>query len=105
MERLIGEVTNNVVEVEALIEGLLLCKDLKIRKLEIEGDSVLIVNALRSGSTQNWRLNNLVSRALEIIKLFKTFTTNHIYGEGNTKANSLANLGVDGVWLARVGYG
>lgn len=39
--------SNNQVELEALIEGLYLCRELGIKKLVIEGDSLIILIALR----------------------------------------------------------
>lgn len=67
----------------ALIEGLRVCKDLNIEKLEIEGDSAIIINALRKGSMPNWKLNYLLSMTLNIINTFKKCTFNHIFREGN----------------------
>lgn len=50
--------TNNVAKIQAPIEGLTLCRDLGIKKLEVEGDSTIIINSLRTSNTPNWRLNS-----------------------------------------------
>ncbi|XP_057855640.1 uncharacterized protein LOC131065203 [Cryptomeria japonica] len=94
-----GIITNNWAELLALVEGLLLCRKLEVKCLDIKGDSTIIVNALRIGSIPNWKLNSLLSKALDLCKGFDRFIVNHIYREGNKRADELANLGVDGIKL------
>lgn len=53
----LGIATNNVVELEALHEGLKLSIKLKINRIIIEGDSQIILNTLRKRKTPNWVLN------------------------------------------------
>lgn len=98
----VGFNTNNWAELMALVEGLYLCRKLGVKNLEIEGDSAIIVNALRKGSMPNWRLNTLLSKALDLCRDFYRFTVNHIYREGNKRADEFANLGVDGINLLSV---
>ncbi|XP_059064100.1 uncharacterized protein LOC131856357 [Cryptomeria japonica] len=92
----IGKTSNNIAEFEALTAGLLYSSTLGIKKLAIEGDSQIPINAIRIGNIANWHLKPLLDRALTIIRKFKHCTINHIYREGNSGADSLANLGVDG---------
>ena len=54
----LGIATNNIVELEAINEGLTFYNKLKIKKLIIEGDSQIILNALRNRSTPNWMINS-----------------------------------------------
>ena len=63
-----GEATNNWAKLNALVEGLLLRKSLNIKHLEIEGDSAIIINALRKGSLSNWRLDAKLAKDLELYK-------------------------------------
>ncbi|XP_059067866.1 uncharacterized protein LOC131858594 [Cryptomeria japonica] len=93
----LGKVTNNTTEILSLIEGLNMCKELGITKLEIEGDSAIIINAIRKKETPNWKLNGMLEKALEILDNFEDYTVNHIYKEANRAADELANLGVDGI--------
>lgn len=86
----------------ALVEGLHLCRKLGVKNLEIEGDSAIIVNALRKGSMPNWRLNTLLSKALDLCRDFDRFIVNHIYREGNKRVDELANLGADSINLLSV---
>lgn len=51
--KFLGKVTNNVVEMEALVEGPKLSLALDIRKLVIEGDSQIILNTIRKRGTPN----------------------------------------------------
>ncbi|XP_057819172.2 uncharacterized protein LOC131032236 [Cryptomeria japonica] len=93
----IGIKTNNWAELMALVEGLHLCRRLGVKNLVIEGDPTIIINALRKCSMPNWRLNTLLSKAIDLCKGFDRFTVNHIYREGNKRADELANIGADDI--------
>ncbi|XP_059066571.1 uncharacterized protein LOC131857838 [Cryptomeria japonica] len=95
----VGIKTNNWAELMALVEGLHLFRKLGVKNLDIEGDSAIIVNALRKGNMPNWRLNTLLSKAIDLCKGFDRFIVNHIYREGNKRADELANMGADGIKL------
>lgn len=43
----------------------------------------------------HWQLNEFLLKSLELIQLFSKVTFNHIYREGNSRANQLANLDAD----------
>ncbi|XP_057816194.2 uncharacterized protein LOC131029647 [Cryptomeria japonica] len=87
--------SNYKAKILALIEGLHLCQNRGIHNLAIEGDSTIIINGLRKGSLPDWKLNALLSRALGLLGDFKKMTFNHIYREGNSRADALANVGAD----------
>ncbi|XP_059068352.1 uncharacterized protein LOC131858894 [Cryptomeria japonica] len=95
----VGIKSNNLAELMALVEGLHLCRKLGVKKLDIEGDYAIIVNALKKGSMPNWRLNTLLSRAIDLCRGFERFTVNHIYRESNKRADELANMGADVIHL------
>lgn len=92
----LGHTTNNLAELEAVKEGLTLCNRIKIRKLIIEGDSQIILNALRKRTTPNWRINSSLEEAIKKIDNIEEVIIQHIYREGNTEADKLANEGADG---------
>ncbi|XP_059064718.1 uncharacterized protein LOC131856806 [Cryptomeria japonica] len=98
-EKPIGIETNNRAEFMALVEGLEMCKASGVEKLVVEGDSAIVINALRNGSILNWRLDMLLSRALKFGKAFKSIIFNHIFQEGNSRSDELANMGADGLYL------
>jgi ribonuclease HI len=89
--------TNNFAELEALEKGLLLCLELGLTKVIIEGDSQIILNAIRKRATPNWALNSKLSDVLTLIDQLADSRICHILREGNQKADALANKGADGV--------
>ena len=93
----INPTTNNLAEFTALEEGLQSCINLGISKLIIEGDSQIILNALRNRATPNWILNSRLLEVLSLLDKFEEIKFCHIYREGNSKADILANLGADGI--------
>jgi len=93
--------TNNEVEVQALILGVRLCRDLKIRNLEIEGDSMIVINGLRSKRLVNWKLQAKFDKALSLLEGFDRVTFNHILREGNQEADRLSNIGQMGSQLEK----
>lgn len=64
------------------------------RKLWLECDSMLVVQAFRNDKLVSWQLKNGWSNAVNLSKLI-IFTIGHIYPEGNTCADRLASHGVN----------
>ncbi|XP_057817988.2 uncharacterized protein LOC131031006 [Cryptomeria japonica] len=91
-----GISSNNEAELRALHEAIKLCKILKLGKINIEGDSTIVINALRKGNIPNWKLNAILSNVMIDIQSLVEITFNHIYREGNSRADQLANKGADG---------
>ena len=89
--------SNNLAELEALDLGLQLCISLGLSKVIIEGDSQIILNAVRKRVTPNWVLNSKLKEVLMHIDQIEEIQICHIFREGNQKADWLANKGVDGV--------
>ena len=94
--KLIKLTSNNLAELEAVLEGIKLCIKLGLTKVIIEGDSQIVINALRKKSTPNWVLNSKLEEVLKIIEDLVTLQLTHIFREGNIKADKLPNLGADG---------
>ena len=87
--------SNNLAQLEALIEDLRLNQDIKIKKLIIEGDSQIILNVLGKRETPNWILISKLEYALYIVDNLKETIIKHIYREGNKEENNLANKGAN----------
>lgn len=87
----IGSTTNNVAEATVVVEGLLLCHEIGIQNLEIKGHSTIIINSLRLGNSCNFKINNLIKRARDLLPYFNSIIINHICREGNCRADKLAN--------------
>ena len=88
--------TNNLAELEALDQGLLLCYKLGLSKIIIEGDSQITLNAIRKRDTPNWVLNSKLREVLVHLDRFEDYQIGHIFREGNRIADGLANKGADG---------
>lgn len=87
----IGEVTTKWENISSLIEGQDWCKELGLKKLKIEGDSSIIINALRKGSLTNSRLDTQLSKSFELCKYFDKLLINCIYHKGNKRMDELEN--------------
>ena len=68
----------------------------------IEGDSQIVLNALRKRSTPNWVLNSKLEEILSLIDKLEVYLITHIFREGNQIADKLANLGADGSDILRI---
>ena len=93
MARLCFDCTNNVAEYEACVMGLEAVIDLKIKILEVYGDSSLVIYQVRG----DWdtRHPNLVPYRDYILRLFPSFDViifEHIPREVNQLADALATL-------------
>ena len=88
--------SNNIVELEALERGLQLCENLRLSKIIVEGDSQIILNAIRKKKTPNWVLNSKLQNVLMLLDKFEDIQISHIFREGNKKADVLANMSADG---------
>ena len=92
----LGISSNNIGELEALKEGLQLSLKNEIKRIIIEGDSQIIINAIRKHQTLNWVMNSKLEYVLSLIDQFKETRFQHIYREGNNEADKLANKGANG---------
>ena len=95
-DKSIDPTTNNLMELEALQVGLQICVDLGITNIIIEGNSQVVLNAIKKCSMPNGVLNSKLEEVLNIMALFLDIQIWHIFREGNKKADQLANKGVDG---------
>ncbi|KAI5353306.1 hypothetical protein L3X38_006199 [Prunus dulcis] len=67
--------SNNEGEYEALLVGLLLAKELSIKKLTIYSNSQLITNqASREYMAKHQRITLYIDKVQELLKAFPTFT-------------------------------
>ncbi|XP_074299382.1 uncharacterized protein LOC141630466 [Silene latifolia] len=86
--------TNNEAEYEALILGLQLALDLKIRHLQVYSDSQLIVNHVNNSyASRDPTMMAYLEIAQELKLRFKTFNNKQIPRDQNVEADALAALG------------
>ena len=85
--------SNNVAEYNALLIGLQVAHEMRVRYLEAYGDSKLIVNQVKG--KYEVRHENLIlyyHKVIEIANLFDGFYIGHESRFQNTKADALAAL-------------
>ena len=98
-------VTNNMAEYLAFIEGCKLCNKHNIKDIEIQGDSLLILNQL--GNIYKVKSENLIPLNNEgkmLLSNFNNYKLIHIKREFNTFADTLANKGVNEIEQIEVGF-
>ena len=101
-KKYIGTTTNNVAEYKALLNGLLLAKEKGITRLEVYGDSKLVIEQI----TGNWKVKSrlLIPIHREICAVlinnpFEQITFQHVYRKNNKRADELANEALDAVLI------
>ena len=88
--------TNNYAEYVGVLVGLRGAINKGIRKLNVEGDSMLVVKQL----TGEWKvksdnLMNVYNKCMDLKSEFDEITFSHIYRDKNSRADELANLAID----------
>lgn len=92
----IGLATNNVAEYEALIAGLELALDHEITEIEIQVDSELVMQQMSGNwKIRNERLRALAVKARSLMERFDGAEIKHVRRAHNTRADRLANVGMD----------
>lgn len=95
ISRYLGIQTNNYAECFAVILGIYEACRRKIKDLEVEGDSMLVINQLKGKwKVNNKDLKNLYLSIQQTLKQFNNITYKHIYRNNNKRADELANIGV-----------
>ena len=88
--------TNNLVEAQALLVGLILEKRCNVSTIYIKGDSQVIINSCLSQTSHTWKLAYNLQQCQDLIDSFQATCFSHTLREGNKLANCLANLGCEG---------
>lgn len=96
LSHFLGRQTNNVAEYEALLAALRYALSSGFESLEVRSDSELMVMQI-SGKykVKNPSLQQLHSKARELIKQLSSFSISHIRRERNQPADALANDAID----------
>lgn len=93
----VGEnATNNHAEYAGLILGLQQAKEFKIKKIIVEGDSLLVINQMKGiykCNSQN--LIELYKKAKELEKYFDCIEYIHVLRENNVRADELSNISIE----------
>ena len=88
--------TNNQAEYTGLIIGLTEAKNMDIKHLTVEGDSLLVIKQMRGEyKVKSDKLLDLYNQAKELANSFETISFNHIYRNNNKRADELSNIGIE----------
>src|SRR5687767_10711561 len=94
--RFIGRATNNVAEYQALIVGLEKAAELGAKKIQIRGDSELIIKQMKGEyRVRHPELKRLYEEAQQLLRQFKEARLDHNFRHKNALADKLANLAMD----------
>ncbi|XP_074327249.1 uncharacterized protein LOC141665167 [Apium graveolens] len=86
--------TNNEAEYEALIMGLVIAKDVKIRSIDVNCDSLLIINHVKgSYKAKDPKMVTYLDITKKLTNYFDNFNIQQIPRENNVQADTLAGLG------------
>lgn len=94
--KFIGVKTNNFSEYSALIFGLTKAIEMGIEILNVQGDSLLVINQV-SGiyKVKSEDLLPLYEKVNELKKQFKLIEFYHVYREKNKRADELSNIALE----------
>jgi ribonuclease HI len=91
LNRLDRKCTNNQTKYEALLFGLQILYDMRVKHVEAYDDSLLVVQQVsKVCQCLNGSLNAYLDKCLDIISCVDEFGIYHIPREENPKANTLA---------------
>ena len=92
-----GVSTNNVAEYSALVEGLSIAINLKIKAISCFLDSELVVKQVRGEyRVKDENLKILYLKVLDLKSKFKQISFNHVRRKDNSLADKLVNEALDG---------
>lgn len=92
----LGVCTNNYAEYKGLHQGILAAIEKKINRIEVFGDSLLIINQMnRKWECRHKGLRPIFDDLSVMILSFGSITFNHVPREKNAIADSLANEAMD----------
>ncbi|XP_060202124.1 uncharacterized protein LOC132630571 [Lycium barbarum] len=89
-----GIATNMEAEAEAIKQALKFCKDHNIQQVQLETDSLVLLNILQDTWIIPWELRNQVEEIKQDMRAIQV-QINHIFREGNMLADFLANHALD----------
>jgi ribonuclease HI len=96
VSRYLGETTNNVAEYQALLHGLQLALSLGVKHLEIQADSLLVVQQVKGAyQVKTPHLLPLWRQAHKTLQQFDAWTISHIDRSFNRDADRLARQAID----------
>ena len=88
--------TNNQAEYTGLLNGLKLCISLGIKRVKVEGDSMLVIKQMKKEYNCNSEnIMQLYKESLVLVKKFEKIDFQHIYRDKNSEADEVCNVCID----------
>ena len=85
--------TNNIVECQATLLAVRLARREGIKKIHLEGDSLLVVQAIAKIHITAWHLEVFINQIVAELSYFEEFKISHIKREGNEEADFFIKMG------------
>lgn len=87
--------SNYYAELLGVLEGVKHCKRMGLTEVDIEIDSMVLINWFKQGRCRVWYLEDYWDMILQGLQELN-FYLSHIFREGNSPADFMAKLGVHG---------
>jgi ribonuclease HI len=87
-----GRFEPSIAEALAAVQALVLCRDLGLPKIQLEGDVKNVVNALNSVETSWNKGGHIIADAQVLLQKFLFYKVKYVSCEGNNVAHNLAKL-------------
>lgn len=88
-----GESIVLLVEAMGLREGVKKAIEMGYRRIEVEGDNTIVIQALRGEIEKPWKISNLIRDTGKFQNLYGIVNIRHTYREGNKTTDWIANAG------------
>lgn len=88
----LGSAPSFVSEAVALHLGIQAAIRLGIMNLIVEGDNLLVINAVQKLWKSPWKIDHIIKDVQALLHHFSEITFRHIYREGNRAADWIANM-------------
>lgn len=82
--------TNNIAECQAALLAVQIARMEGLKKIHLEGDSLITVQAIAKLSIKAWHLQPIINNIEQELNNFEDFKTTHINREGNQEADMLS---------------
>lgn len=89
--------TNNMEKVHVLFVGLVLARKGGFQHTQVEGDSMVIINACIKRESHNWRLASILQQIWILLDTFQEICISRTLHKGNMVADYMTNRGCEGL--------
>ncbi|XP_057870939.1 uncharacterized protein LOC131077468 [Cryptomeria japonica] len=87
--------SSNQAKAVALAWGIRIALAMGVKNMDIKGDSMLIIDAVKGRNKLNWTIEGTIKDTLRLISGIDSFRAMHIYREGNRVTDAMATIGLN----------